>query len=272
MKDKKNRIIQIATGICLLIILPAVLLWKNAPRNAYDIIFLGDSIFGNVQDATSVPALVGAALEMSSFNGGLGGTTASCLPENAREDVIANSASLFYLARAFSENNFSVILSAQPVHDEGNVWYFEDTVEAMRYVDGSQARYIIIEHGLNDYFYGREIGTIEDTTPVTFLGALRCSIEMLRDAFPEAEIVLVTPVYYGNEERIATTGASIAEYVWAEVSLAEDMNVLCYNAYAENFITAENVDVLTEDGVHLTEEGRCVLANGIVEFLTEDKR
>lgn len=271
MNGKKNRIIQTAGGICFFLILTVVLLlWENASKKAYDIVFLGDSIFGNTQDETSVPALVGAALEMSAFNGGLGGTTAGCLPEHAREDVIANSASLFYLARAFSENNFSVILSAQPVHDEGNVRYFEDTVETMQHVDVEKARYIIIEHGLNDYFYGREIGTIEDTVPTTFLGALRRSIGMLRDAFPEAEIVLVTPVYYEDEERIMTTGASLAEYVLAEVALAEDMNVLCYNAYEENFITAENVDALTEDGVHLTKEGRVLLADGIVEFLTEE--
>ena len=37
---------------------------------------------------------------------------------------------------------------------------------------------------------------------------------------------MLTPVYYENEERIATTGASIAEYVWLPLEWDEDRPIL----------------------------------------------
>ena len=232
-----------ATYILLMIIGGPTVLTKEK----YDIIFLGDSIFGNVRDNTSIPALVEEATGKKCFNGGLGGTTAACFYGKSMTDVVESSASLCSLTQSVRTREFNCLLSMQEIRDDGDLDYFDGVVKEISDVKFSSSEIIIIEHGLNDYFFNIEIGDDNNCSKYTYYGALLSSIEDLKKACPRARIILVTPVTADEEAK---------KYADAMIKAGEKKQVEVIDMYRKGVVTKENIKESTIDGTHLSESAR----------------
>ena len=63
-------------------------------------------------------------------------------------------------------------------------------------IDFSKTEVLIIEHGTNDYNSGQILDNPKDTMDVTtFAGALRTTLSLLQEKYPQLRIILVSPIY-----------------------------------------------------------------------------
>lgn len=87
---------------------------------------------------------------------------------------------------------------------------------------------IIVQGGRNDYNVDVPIGTVEDTSTKTMMGATRFLIEKLRDRYPNALIIGLTCWETGGNKNGA--GHYCREYGHAMLEVCEYLGVPCINA------------------------------------------
>lgn len=239
------------------------------------VVTFGDSVFGEVRDNTAVPCLLQEYLGETVYNGAMGGTCAARTEELKRMDYPKGSLSLVGLAKALYAGDFGVQKSG--VFRESMMEYFPEVIDGLAALDFSETELVLIQHGLNDYHAGIPIENPDNPyDEYSFLGALRSSVELLKKANPNVRIVLVTPTYtwYLSQgktcEEVDFGGGVLAEYVNAEMALAEEMGlevIDLYHDYLPNEMF-EDYALYSKDGVHPNEEGRRMMAWKIVEALT----
>lgn len=245
-------------------------------RSQVQMVAFGDSIFGLVRDETSIPAQVGALVGRTVFNGAFGGTCVSRLDEERRLDYVKDSLSLVGLAKAVAVDDFGVQQTLK--NRESNTEYYEETVDELERLDFSSVELALIMHGLNDYYSGAPILNEKDSyDEYTFIGALRSSIEFLRQANPGMRIVLVTPTYTwylvsGQTCEEYNGGGGVQEdYIKAEMELAQELGIEVIDVYHDVYPHEkwEDWELYTVDGFHPNEAGRELLSGVIAEYLGE---
>lgn len=276
-KLSRDKIICVSTAFLLLALLAAATLRDRSDRlerSRVQIVALGDSIFGLVQDETSIPAQVGALTGMTVFNGAFGGTCISRIDGERRLDYVKDSLSLVGLAKAVAADDFGVQQTLKS--RESNTQYYMETVDELERVDFSSVELVLIMHGLNDYYSGVPIHNEKDSyDEYTFIGALRSSIEFLHQANPGMRIVLVTPTYTwylasGETCEEYNVGRGVQEdYINAEMELAQELGIEVIDVYHDVYPHEkwEDWELYTVDGFHPNQSGRELLADIIAEYL-----
>lgn len=80
---------------------------------------------------------------------------------------------------------------------------------------------VVIAGGTNDYGTGVALGTIADTTDVSFYGALHVLCSGLCEKYPGKRIVFLTP-FHRSSEAANKVGATLAQYKQAIYDVARD--------------------------------------------------
>lgn len=241
------------------------------------VVMLGDSIFGQVRDETSVAAILSEFLDKPVFNGALGGTAMGRQDKEMRLADSKDSLSMEALARAIAWKDFGVQQAAR-IRESGTE-YFAATIDELEKIDFEQVELLLIGHGINDYHSGMPIYNQEDAYDCyTFSGALRSALRTLQERYPQMRIVLVTPTYswyiYYEEKNVTCEvnnqgGGILEEYVNAQIQVAESMGVEVIDLYHDFYPHNEWSDWerYTMDGVHPNEEGRKLIAEKIYKYL-----
>lgn len=130
----------------------------------------------------------------------------------------------------------------------------------------------VLMFGLNDYFGGHPVENPEDGYDIgSYAGALRTGISTLKEAYPDAEILVLAPTYTaafsGGTEINSEVGGILTDYVDATVRTAEEMGVHCINNYADSGINADNQIRYLADGIHPNETGAFLLGTQIIEYM-----
>lgn len=135
---------------------------------------------------------------------------------------------------------------------------------------------IVVMGGTNDFGHGdAPLGAPDDRTPATFWGACHYMMRTLIETYPDARIVICTPLHRLNED--SPTGdrkprpvAVLKEYVDIIRRVAEYYALPVCDLYAMSGLQPK-VDVLRErfmpDGLHPNDAGHEVLARIIADFL-----
>lgn len=218
------------------------------------IVFFGDSILEYNAGSYSVPGVVGGLTGAQIYNCGQGGTPAA---EDSESILSFNR-----MVAHFLEQDTSNL--------EGMNNYIQGLREYMQGEHDGKKYCFVLNFGLNDYFGGRPVDNTEDSYDVgTYAGALRTGIRTLKEAYPEAEILLMTPTYTiyfsEGEEKLSERGGVLTDYVDAALRVAEDMDVYCINNYADSGIDADSQGQYLADGCHPNEKGAFLLGGHIVE-------
>ena len=135
---------------------------------------------------------------------------------------------------------------------------------------------IVVFGGTNDWGHGdAPLGTMQDRTPFTFFGALHTLYTSLITRFPEALIVVITPLHRLNEEEPVNENGhrrdgTLKDYVNAIRQVAEYYSLPVLDAYKESGLQPA-VPVIQEkyvpDGLHPNDAGHQILKNLIYTFL-----
>ncbi len=252
---------------------------KQTKETEYKIVCLGDSIIGNVRDDSSIPAYIESMCRLSTYNGGFGGTTASCIETNGRAAISDNIVSLAELANAIAYDDFSVQNAG--INRYVSVDYFPEALYGFDDIDWSNVEIVVIEHGVNDYLNGVALDNQENPYDVTsYGGALRHTLRQLQANRPDLRIILCTPTYcwiYSEGlscQEINYGGGYLEDYVNLELQIAQEFGVEIIDNFHESGIGGEfeNWSQYTEDGLHLNDAGRKLIAERISAVILGDTK
>lgn len=93
-----------------------------------------------------------------------------------------------------------------------------------RYVDGFETGdLVLVAAGTNDYgnYEGVELGTIADTTDVSFYGGLHVFFEKLKEKYAESRVYIITPMHRQTESK-NLKGYTLSDYRRAITEKAEE--------------------------------------------------
>lgn len=241
------------------------------------VMVMGDSIFGESRDETSVSACLGDALGEYVFNGSLGGTTMARIDTNGDLGYTKDCLSMQAYALSIATKDFG---PQQTVFArEAATEYFSVAINMIETVDFDNLEVLFIEHGINDYHAGVPIENPKDAYDVySFTGAIRSTIATLKKAYPDLNIVLVTPTYswYFTDttkqitcEEYNLGGGVLEEYVNAELEVAKEMGVDVIDHYHDFYPHERKEDwkIYTRDGLHPNEAGRKLIAASLYQYL-----
>lgn len=272
--NKQKLIAAILAGVCIVCLL--ILAVKGFSRKTLrpDVVFFGDSRVGNDRTDTALPVLLEKATGLDVYNAGIGATGMAVLSDGSAWDRY----SMVYLSEAMVNNDFSAIHAASPdnyyKYNE-IVGYVGDTVKDIESIDFQNVKYIIVEQVTNDYLSGVPLYDENDPFNVnTFAGAFRTTVNNLKKAAPNAEIIVISPCFtftisgYGDELDLGYgTEEDYAEY---ERELALETGVSFVDYYHDSSINRDNWKDYLFDGLHMNDEGNRVLIELILEKLKQD--
>lgn len=226
------------------------------------IVFLGDSVIGNYTGPTSIPGVVEGLTHAQVFNLGNGGGSAT---KYAEEDC-----SLLDIVNTIIYKDMSYVTldlekpAGYHLNAELNNYFKADLQDELCFV---------ISYGLNDYFCGALIASDDPYDPQTYAGSIRTSVEALKQAYPDARIILMTPnftSYFGNgTDYRGDATHTLEDYVDTVISLADELQVELLDNYHDLGINAKNHGTYLLDGCHPNETGRFMIGSRIARKLAE---
>lgn len=226
----------------------------------YAVVFFGDSIFAYERGSHSVSGVLEGLTGAESFDLSIGGTAAS--GASAKELAFPYVVEGFINGEDISEGNQSNYAAV-----------FQDFLTA----DLSQKRLVFVfNYGVNDYFNGWPVSTDNPLDRESYMGAMRTGITQLKEAYPQAEFVLVTPMYTdgfsGGQEILCEDGSGrvLKDYVDAAKGIAKELGIYCLDNYNEFAMDASNYWLYLTDGTHPNEYGRFVLGERLARFIGEN--
>lgn len=243
-------------------------------RQTVSLVTFGDSVFGMVRDETAIPDQLAERMGMTFYNAAFGGTRAARGDLEHRLDYSKDSLSLVGLMKSVEADDFGVQQDARI--RESMTEYFAEVVDGLAAVDFSGVELVVIQHGLNDYYSGVPICSEDDPyDEYTFQGALRTSVSILQEKYPDIRIVLASPTYtwYMQEqltcEEFDAGYGVLEDYVLAEAEVAEEFGLEWIDLYHDLFPHEKWADweLYTSDGLHPNEAGRTLVAERIAAYL-----
>lgn len=237
-------------------------------QNRLQIVFLGDSILDGYRNETGIAYLTGVQCDADVYNLAMGGTTAALTAYESGEYEKWSSRCLQGVVHAICGNVDAKILDGYRAG------------EVFATCDFSNTDYFVIEYGMNDFLSGIPLNDSDDPfDEYTYVGALRIAIQRLRDAFPDATIVLCSPnyaqfwgkdgSYLGDGNMVNNGGGKLVEYYRVCGNVSADMNTLFLDAYEGIGLDAYSADEYLEDGIHLSEKGRWKYADKLSRIILE---
>lgn len=279
IKGNKNAILNIVYTLVALVLFGGLLFLtfpggqQERVRTTYPVVILGDSVYGQCRDASSVAVQLEEMLGKKVFNGAFGGTG---MAMRSTGDYNADLLNMVGLSKAIAADDFG---AQQTVRSRKEVTsYFEDTIDALAEIDFANTEVLLLAFGVNDYHAGVPLENPEDFMDIyTYSGALREVLGTLQESYPDMRIVLVTPTYawyIANDmtcEEYVIEGNVLEDFVEQEIAIAAEFDVEVIDLY-HDFYTHEkweDWELYTEDGLHPNEYGRTLLAETLAKELTE---
>lgn len=155
-----------------------------------------------------------------------------------------------------------------------------------RYKNIPEGELIVIFMGTNDYGHATPLGSIADTTDISFYGALNTVISGIQADHPDSQIVMVTPLHRTTTKSSGMTsskdsdankvGATLEDYVNAIKDICKKYDLYTIDLFSEPELDPNNETVRTTcfnaDGLHPNTAGHKKIAEIISEKLLKIPR
>lgn len=279
-KNKKSILYWCISAVVFALILAGIIAYRQAvmpKKQAVDIVTMGDSLLGQVQDETSVTASLSEMTGKTVLNGCLGGTTMSYVDLSRDGNNTYEMYSMVSFAKAIAAKDFGAQQTKRFLHHATE--YFEDSIYRISTVDFEKNPVLFICHGLNDFHSRVPLDNAKDSyDEYSYAGAIRSIVRTLKKNYPGLRIIFMTPTYswYPNTgltcENMWTEGPVLEDYVDTLLKTCKELNVesidLYHDFYDHN--SFEDWSVYTWDGNHPNEAGREKIARAMADYLKEN--
>ena len=261
MEDKFSAIRSLSEGRSPEPLLAQCDLMASVELSDMDIVFFGDSVIGNFTDSTSIPGVIAGLSGAEVYNLGVGGTTAAFSGD-------PRGLSLTTMVEAFLSGDLSLFSDDQQA-GRSMEEYIDD------HADGrARPTCFIINYGLNDFFVGMPIDTAQTAEETgCYTGALKAAAALLKEAYPDCRILLMTPTYSvegeGGTVPQSPYGGVLQDYADAVIRVAEEMDVEYIDNHRELAFGRDDYSVYLDDGTHPNELGRYIMGRHILEYFSE---
>ncbi len=275
---KKSKLLMyVVAGIVAALTLCFVLLFLEKKKTAkYDIVFFGDSIIACDHSERDLVTKFNSESEFTVLNGAFGGMTLSYIDKEHLSGNQDNLYTMIGLSQSVKERDFSLQVLASQKENKNVIEYWYPTSKGLYDVDWDSVKYVLIEHGANDYLNGITIENIKDKyDPYTFAGALRTSIENIKKGVPNAQIVLVTPIYMnplglsGDCFEADYGGGLLESYVQKEIEVGKEYGLLVIDNFHDLPINKDNYEEYIPGGLHANNAGFELIIQNILKHLRE---
>ena len=154
--------------------------------------------------------------------------------------------------------------SSYPISSTGK----SDCLLAVYNTIDTNVDYIIVFAGTNDLYYNVPIGTIADTTDISFYGAVNTLINGLATNYPNAQIVFMTPIHR-SWEGANNAGAKLEDYVNAMKDVCKLCGIPVIDLYSQSYFSwaVTKFHDYYSDGLHPTQDGYDLLGNVVAKYL-----
>lgn len=223
---------------------------KGEKGSRHTVVNLGDSIFGNVQNATSISAKLTKKRGDVVYNCGFGGATLGPRMHEQWDAFCFAS-----LADAICSGDYT----AQHTALESGIYfpdYFDETLALLAALDWSEVDLITIAYGTNDYTENVDIAT---TT-----AALRQAVQCLQEKLPHVKILVITPIWRYFEDGTDSDvknycgNGTLVDYKNAILATAEALGIRALDAYTGLPMLKSDPGrhFPADDHTHINETGR----------------
>lgn len=157
---------------------------------------------------------------------------------------------------------------ARQVVPANDVTIYDLTFEIRAETMDRNADAVVVFGGTNDYGHGdAPFGSIDSDDIYTFCGAVNSLIKRLKNDFPKAKIVFMTPIHRLNETNPSEPDSKIlSDYAEAIVEICRKHDVAVIDLFNINPLDPANADFVP-DGLHPNDNGHKVLAQVVSEEL-----
>jgi len=126
---------------------------------------------------------------------------------------------------------------------------------------------VVVFGGTNDYGHGdSEMGDIDSFDVYTFCGAVNSLIDDLKNYFPKAKIIFLTPIRRNDENTPNHNGKVLEDYVNAIIKITNKQNIPIIDLFRSDIFDPNDTDVLP-DGLHPNDKGHAIMAEYIANEL-----
>jgi len=228
---------------------------EYADASDWEIIFLGDSVFGNYEGSLSIQGVVKGFMNSKVYNCGYGGRSAALTDKT------------WLPLPAVAEG----LITGEIDHFPKEEQVYKGVKQFVEAQHTDTKLIFVINHGLNDYFEGVPVKTDDPEDISSYCGAIRVAVRALQEAYPAAEIILQVPNYtiafdYGTQIK-SETGSVYTEYVDVVAVLAEELGVYLLDNYYGMPINEKNYYWYLTDICHPNEQGRFMMGIRLCDLL-----
>lgn len=232
----------------------------------------GDSVteFGNYPD------IIAENTGMSVQNMGFKGTRLAYHPYAAYEPFSLTNLIDAVITSNFSEQDIAI------QEDRNYSQAFKEHYEELKTIDFNQVDIVSVFIGTNDYMGNHAavvpLGIPADTTRETFYGAINYFVNTMQKAYPDVELVFVTPTWRMNHEELGGASATnqpnargnyLVEFVDAIIERGNYYDIPTLDLYRTSGLSEENHSTFFIDHVHPSKKGYELIGNNISQFLIE---
>lgn len=275
MKKYLENIAVILLSLLILVgILAVTFLLSSQKKEKVQVLLMGDSIFGQYRDETSVAYYLSEELGMGVFNGAFGG---SCMAmQNVEEDkyYYLDAFNFVNLSRAVAYEDFGVQQTVRT--KDVPTAHFPSVVDDMETIDMDSVKVLVLCYGLNDYMAGTPLDdSANPMNEATFCGALRQGVERIRKEHPNMRIIVASSTYcwflntMEDCENNDYGGGYLEEYIEAERKTCQELDIEFIDWYHDfyNYDSIERWAEHTEDGMHPNQDTRKWMARVLATII-----
>ena len=224
----------------------------------YELVSLGDSLFGNNQKPYDLTTYIQNATNMKSANCGFGGTRASATTEEQYKPLCFCN-----IADAIHDNDWSTIDIDWATLYGDNVFMVNKDI--LVNIDWTKVHVITVAFGTNDM--NGNVPIDNENNPLdktTYKGGLRYGIEKILSAYPQIIIVMLSPLYryravgedysqidYDSDTGNGQGGFIMRPYLDAMQEVAEEYHLPFFDNYNGVGLNKLTAPYWLRDGTHL---------------------
>ncbi len=232
------------------------------------ILALGNSPFADEGKDNNLAKALSDIYDANVINCGFEGSYITCKNSEYSDDDPEDGVSLPYIADALATGNYAAVKKSAAAISENNA----ETADIFSHVDMTEVDCIAIMYDLEDYVDHRPLGSESVTDMTSIYGAVRGSIEKLRDAYPYVRIVFISQAAGGKtiddffvDGDIHDIGNGLlSDYVTFELEATASAGA----SFLDIYYGAINVDVRDKyliDDYHINDDGAKVIAKYVYD-------